>query len=229
MTMIIEVIGTSVEDVIDAKKCGADRIEFCQNMVEGGLTPSIGLVQAAVEAVDIPINVMVRPHSKSFVYNEYDMDVMLRDIDAIKQAGANGIVLGTVTESGKVDEEQLQRLLGAAKGLDVTFHRAFDAVDDQMTELETILKYDQIKTILTSGGADRATEASSQLAALVERTKNTSLTIMPGSGLVPENIENFYEVVKPDALHFGSGVRLNSSFDCSFSEDRINQIREVTI
>src|SRR5699024_11816173 len=77
--------------------------------------------------------------------------------------------------------------LGAAKGLDVTFHRAFDAVDDQMTELETILKYDQIKTILTSGGADRATEASSQLAALVERTKNTSLTIMPGSGLVPEN------------------------------------------
>src|SRR5699024_7872147 len=92
-----------------------DRIEFCQNMVEGGLTPSIGLVQAAVEAVDIPINVMVRPHSKSFVYNEYDMDVMLRDIDAIKQAGANGIVLGTVTESGKVDEEQLQRYLERQK------------------------------------------------------------------------------------------------------------------
>src|SRR5699024_12453587 len=123
-------------------------------------------------------------HSKSFVYNEYDMDVMLRDIDAIKQAGANGIVLGTVTESGKVDEEQLKRLLGAAKGLDVTFHSAFDAVDDQKTELETILKYDQIKPILTSGGADRATVASSQLAALVERTNNTSLTIMPGSGLV---------------------------------------------
>src|SRR5699024_12213265 len=105
---------------------------------------------------------MVRPHSKSFVYNEYDMDVMLRDIDAIKRAGANGIVLGTITESGKVNEEQLQRLLGAAKGLDVTFHRAFDAVDDQMTESETILKYDQIKTIFTSGVADRATEASSQ-------------------------------------------------------------------
>src|SRR5699024_9186489 len=113
--------------------------------------------------------------------------------------------------------------------LDVTFHRAFDAVDDQMTELETILKYDQIKTILTSGGADRATEASSQLAALVERTKNTSLTIMPGSGLVPENIENFYEVVKPDALYYGSGVRLNSCSDCSFYEARINKIREVTI
>src|SRR5699024_10473939 len=126
MTMIIEVIGTSVEDVIDAKKGGADRLEFCRNMGEGGLTPSIGVVQAAVEAVDMPINVMVRPHSKSFVYNEYDMDVMLRDIDAIKRAGANGIVLGTITESGKVNEEQLQRLLGEAKGLDVTFHRAFD-------------------------------------------------------------------------------------------------------
>src|SRR5699024_7674503 len=138
-------------------------------------------------------------------------------------------VLGTVTESGKVDEEQLQRLLGAAKGLDVTFHRAFDAVDDQMTELETILKYDQIKTILTTGGADRATEASSKLAALVERTKNTSLTIMPGMSIVPDNIANFYELVIPDALQFGSGVRLNSIFDCTFSEDRINQNREETI
>src|SRR5699024_5909630 len=102
--MIIEVIGTSVEDVIDAKKCGADRIEFCHSMVDGGLTPSIGLVQAAVEAVDIPIDVMLHPHSKCFVYNEYDMDVMLSDIDSIKQEVGNGIVLRTVTESGKVDE-----------------------------------------------------------------------------------------------------------------------------
>src|SRR5699024_12788367 len=99
--MIIEVIGTSVEDVIDAKKCGADRIEFCQNMMEGGLTPSIGIVQAAVEAVDIPINVIVRPHSISFVYNEYDMDVMLSNIDAIKHAVANGIVHATVTAYSK--------------------------------------------------------------------------------------------------------------------------------
>src|SRR5690625_7509146 len=98
--MIIEVIGTSVEDVIDAKKCGADRFEFCQHMEEGGLTPRIGLVQAAVEAVDIPINVMVRPHSKAFVDTEYAMDVMLRVVDAIKQAGANGTVRGAVTEDG---------------------------------------------------------------------------------------------------------------------------------
>lgn len=226
--MLLEVIGKSVEDVIEAEKFGADRIEFCQNMAEGGLTPSIGLVEAAVQAVDIPINVMVRPHSKSFVYNAYDIDVMLRDIRAIKQTGANGVVFGALTQSGKVDEAQLKRLLEAAEGMDVTFHRAFDAVEDQSAELETILKYDRISTILTSGGADKATGAVQQLAALVERTKNTSLTIMPGTGLVPEEIADFHEAVQSKALHFGSGVRIDSSYDCSFSENRMEQVRKVT-
>ncbi|WP_179134457.1 copper homeostasis protein CutC [Oceanobacillus timonensis] len=225
--MLIEVIGTSVNDVIDAENTGADRVELCAEMAEGGLTPSIGVVEAAVDAVDIPINVMVRPHGKSFVYSDVDIDVMLRDIRAIKQAGANGIVIGTLTENGVINEGQLHCLLNAEDRMEVTFHRAFDEVNDQFVALEVLLKYKKIKTILTSGGKDKATDAIERLADLVSYTKNSSLAIMPGSGLCPDKIDIFHKTVQSDALHFGAGVRVDGSFDQLFSEEKIAQIREL--
>lgn len=226
--MIIEVIGTSVEDVIEAEKYGADRIELCQGMAEGGLTPSIGLVEAAAAAVDIPINVMVRPHSNSFIYEKSDLDIMCKDIKAIKRAGANGVVFGALTKEKKVDEESLRFLLDAAEGLEAVFHRAFDEVEDQFEALETIFKYKAIRTILTSGGKPKAQDAADQLAALVDKTKGSSLTIMPGSGLKAESIADLFNKVKPDALHFGTGVRKQNSFDYPIAKERIEEIRKIT-
>ncbi|MFD2131808.1 copper homeostasis protein CutC [Pseudogracilibacillus auburnensis] len=226
--MLIEVIGTSLSDVLDAEKYHADRVELCQSMMESGLTPSYGLIKSAVEAVDIPINVMVRPHSNSFVYDEHDFKIMREDIRAIKSLGANGIVIGSLTDRGTVDEDVLQRLLDEADGLKVTFHRAFDFVRDQKEALETILTYEQITTILTAGGDGTASEFVENLVELHDRTKDTHLTIMPGNGLRVDELKPFYQAIQPKALHFGTGIRIDQAYANGISEEQIKKIREIT-
>ena len=226
--MLLEVIGICLKDVKAAEKYHADRVELCQSIAEDGLTPSYGLIKSAVEAVNIPINVMVRPHNKSFVYDKDDLITMCQDIQVIKQIGANGIVIGPLTREGTIDEPALKVLLEAADGLEVTFHRAFDFVRDQMEALETILKYKQITTILTAGGDGLATDSATNLIRLIERTKGTNLTIMPGHGLRMETLRSFYEEVQPEALHFGSGVRENFDFDKGLSKEQITRIKELT-
>lgn len=225
--MLVEVIGTCIQDVKAAEKYRADRVELCQSMAEDGLTPSYGLIKSAVEAVRIPINVMVRPHSKSFVYDQDDLTTMCEDIRAIKQAGANGIVIGPLTPEGLVDKSALEILLETADGLEVTFHRAFDFAKDQMEALETILTYKQITTILTAGGEGRATESASHLIRLIDQTKETHLTIMPGSGLRLETFPSFYKEVQPQAVHFGTGVREDLTFEKGLSKEHIDRMKEV--
>lgn len=228
--MIIEVIGTNLEDVKAAELFGADRIELCQGMTEHGITPSYGLIKNAVEAVDIPINVIVRPHSKSFHYNEEDILTMIADIKMIQQVGANGVVIGPLTDDHVICENTLERLISAAEGLDVVFHRAFDFVRDQDAALSTILKYKQIKGILTCGGGEAAattTENAVNLKKLIDKTRDTHVTVMPGSGMRTETLEEFYEMTKPDAIHFGTGVRKNNSFTEEIDESKIKEVRKI--
>lgn len=226
--MLLEVIGTSVEDVIAAEKYGADRVEYCQGMLEHGITPSYGLIKNAVEAVNIPINVIIRPHSKSFCYNALDVQTMVTDIEMVKEIGANGVVIGAVTKDNKIDVATLEKLLAASEGLEVVFHRAFDVVDDQEEALEVLLGYPQITSILTSGGGDtRAPDNVEHLAKLIERTRDRHLTIMPGSGMSVETLEEFYAEAKPEAAHFGTGVRVNGSFTEAIDQKKIDQIRSI--
>jgi copper homeostasis protein len=112
--MILEVIATHLSDVIDAEKYGADRLELSPGMLEDGITPSFGLIEAAVQNAKIPINVMIRPHSKSFVYDENDIETMIKDIQIAKKLGANGIVFGALTKDGQIDKEVVKRLLAEA-------------------------------------------------------------------------------------------------------------------
>lgn len=227
--MIIEVIGISVEDVIEAEQYGADRIELCAGMPEGGTTPSYGLIKNAVDATEIPINVIIRPHSKSFHYNEQDILTMIKDIEMIKEVGANGVVIGALTKDNKVDTEALERLLSAAEGLnEVVFHRAFDFADNQAEALEVILQYEQIKGILTSGGGDTiATDNVASLTTLIERTRDTNIKIMPGSGMRIETLQAFYDAVKPEAIHLGTGVRKDNKFSEAIDKSKIEQVREI--
>lgn len=225
--MLIEVIGLSLTDVIQASEGGADRIELCEGMVEDGLTPSFGLIKTAVEAASIPINVMVRPHNKSFVYHENDLKQMLEDVRMIRELGANGIVIGALTEEGNIDMDVVEKLLQEAGDLHVTFHRAFDFAQDQEEALETILQYEQITTILTSGGGSSAFDYEKQLAKLIERTKDTHLEIMPGSGLRVEGLKTFHEKVQSTALHFGTGVRIDCNYDQAISASQIERIRQA--
>ncbi|SDC28705.1 copper homeostasis protein [Paenibacillus sp. UNCCL117] len=209
--MILEVIATCMDDALKAEEHGANRLELITAITEGGLTPGIGLVQQVVRSVRIPVHVMVRPHSRSFVYDRHDVETMKAEIQAIAATGAAGIVIGALTLEGRIDEAALEALLPWAKGLQVTFHRAFDELEDQLDGLNTLLRYPQITRVLTSGGLKPAPEAAPEIRKLVEAARGSSLRILAGSGLTPEGIEDFIEQTGVTEVHFGSAVRQGRS------------------
>ncbi|MFD0715807.1 copper homeostasis protein CutC [Paenibacillus sp. GCM10027626] len=206
--MLLEVIATCVEDAQLAEANGADRIELITAITEGGLTPGIGMVSQVVRAVDIPVQVMVRPHSRSFVYSKADVDTMLAEIEAIGAAGAAGIVIGALTAEGTINEQVLEQLLAAAGKLDVTFHRAFDELADQAAGLRTLARYPQISRVLTSGGLQPAPEAIPAIRQLVSLSQENGPRILAGYGLTPEGIASFVAQTGVTEVHFGSAVRV---------------------
>lgn len=207
--MILEVIATCVQDAIIAEENGADRIELITAVTEGGLTPGIGMVECVTRAVKIPVHVMVRPHSRSFMYDKYDIETMIAEIKAISSVGAAGIVIGALTADRHIDESIIEKLLPYAQGMNVTFHRAFDELDDQIAGLRKLITYPEISRVLTSGGLKPAVESVSVIRSLVEETSGSSLTILAGSGLKVEGIESFIEQTGVTEVHFGSAVRKN--------------------
>ncbi|MCJ8007472.1 copper homeostasis protein CutC [Lederbergia wuyishanensis] len=227
--MILEVIASNIRDVKAASEYGADRIELCVGMKEDGITPSYGLIESAVEISKIPINVIIRSHPQSFFYESSEVDTMVRDIRMVRKLGANGIVIGALTEDGRVDVEVMQRLLEEAEGLDVTFHRAIDFSRNLEETLEALIQFKQVKRILTAGGRNPATESIPMIKKLKELAENTHLTIMPGYGLRAETFKEFYDEVRPKEIHFGSGVREENSFMKSIERTKIDRIKQVLV
>ncbi|WP_442603235.1 copper homeostasis protein CutC [Paenibacillus sp. KN14-4R] len=207
--MLLEVIGTTLSEVKTIAANGADRIELITGIAEGGLTPSIGLIEEAAHAVSIPIQVMVRPHSRSFCYDADDLRVMEKDIAAIRKLGhiGVGVVIGTLTADGNIDIYALERLLDAAGDMDVTFHRAFDKVMDQEAAYEQLSQYPLIHRILTSGGQANVLHAVPRMKRLVDLSRDSHIQILAGSGLNMESIEGFVKETGVQQVHFGSGVR----------------------
>lgn len=210
--MILEVIATSLDDAIRAERGGADRLELCSALSENGLTPSLGLVEAVVNAVGIPVNVIIRPHNRGFYYDEKDLSVMESDIRHVKRAGATGIVIGALTKENKIDKLAIKRLLDIAEDMDITFHRAFDVVENQFDALEVIATFPQIRRILTAGGQIPAPQSTDQLKKLVEQSKDMKVQIMAGYGMTLESLESLLIKTGVQEFHFGSGVRKNNSF-----------------
>jgi copper homeostasis protein len=226
--MILEVIAISVTDVKDAVRYGADRIELVTGIAEGGLTPSLGLIEAAVAAADsIPVNVMVRPHSQSFCYNEDDLGVMVRDIETIRQTGAAGVVLGALTSAGGIPIPALEKLLAAAQRLDITFHRAFDEVQDQLRALQVIAAYPQISRILTSGGQAPAPRALARLRELNEAARLTNVRILAGHGLTPDTLDEVLRETGVAEVHFGSAIREDNTFASPISAVKMRHVRKI--
>ncbi|MCM3341398.1 copper homeostasis protein CutC [Paenibacillus sp. MER TA 81-3] len=208
-SIVLEVIGTTLQEVKTAAQHGADRIELITGITEGGLTPSIGLIEEASAAVDIPVNVMVRPHSRSFVYDADDMRTIVEDVRRIRQTGANAIVFGALTPGGKVDVPALEHVLEAADGMQMTFHRAIDEANDIYEALDVLLAYPQITTVLTSGGKPSALDARAELAAMVRQAEGSKLVILAGSGLKQDAVSSFVRDTGVQQVHFGSNVRVN--------------------
>ena len=210
--MILEIIATSFEDAVVAEQAGASRLELCSALSEDGLTPSLGLIEAVVKGVDIPVYVIVRPHNRGFHYNDSDLAVMLADIQHIKRAGAAGIVIGALTKDHKVDIAAISVLIKEAGDMDITFHRAFDFVDNQSVALEKIAEFPKINRILTSGGKNPAPQSVKKLKKLVDQCQSKNIRIMAGNGMTPESLVSLVAETGIKEVHFGSGVRFKQSF-----------------
>jgi copper homeostasis protein len=227
MSVLLEVIATTVADARLAAQAGADRIELVTAMGEGGLTPSIGLIEAVVAAVGIPVNVIVRPHSRSFVYDADDFAVMLRDVRAVKTAGANGVVIGMLTADGEIDRDGLARAIDAADGLAITFHRAFDETRDLRQALDVLLGFQAVTSVLTSGGKPSVLHAQAPIRELVQQAAGSHCTVLAGAGLTVDAIADFVSRTQVQAVHFGSGVRVGGNGLAPVDADKVAQVRAL--
>jgi copper homeostasis protein len=223
--VLLEVIATTVADARLAAQAGADRLELITAMGEGGLTPSVGLIEAAAAAVDIPVNVIVRPHSRSFVFDADDYAVMLRDVRAVAAAGAHGVVIGMLTPDGEIDREGLARAVDAADGLAITFHRAFDETRDLREAFDVLLGFDAITNVLTSGGKPSVLKAEETIRTLVQQAAGSHCTVLAGAGLTVDAVAGFVQATQVNAVHFGSGVRVGGNGLAPVDPQRVARVR----
>lgn len=226
-SVLLEVIATTVADARLAAQGGADRLELVTAMGEGGLTPSIGMVEAVVDAVGIPVNVIVRPHSRSFVFDADDYTAMARDVRAIAAVGAHGVVIGMLTPSREIDREGLARLIDAAGDLAVTFHRAFDEARDLHEALDVLLGFDAVTNVLTSGGKPSVLQSVDTIRALVARAADSRCTVLAGAGLTIDGVAGFVRDTGVRAVHFGSGVRIDGNGLAPVDPSKVARVRAL--
>lgn len=180
-TVLVEACVDSVESASAAERGGAGRIELCADLHDAGTTPSAGMIEACAARVAIPVFVIVRPRGGDFIVSEDELDVMRRDVRRARDLGARGVVIGALTPSGEIDVATTGALIEEARGLPVTFHRAFDQTRDLARSLDTLIALG-VARVLTSGGAATALEGAETIAALV-RQGGERIVVMAGGGV----------------------------------------------
>ena len=197
-----EICANSVASCIAAQDGGADRVELCAGIPEGGTTPSVGMIRCARESIGIGLNVIIRPRGGDFLYSESEIREMVYDIEAAKELGVDGLVFGCLCPDGSVDMENMRLLMEASGDTPVTFHRAFDHTSDPLKALEDIIELGCAR-ILTSGCRPTAAEGAPLLAQLVEKAGDR-IIIMPGCGVNESNIAETARLSGAREFHFSA-------------------------
>ncbi|MBO3443599.1 copper homeostasis protein CutC [Clostridium sp. CCUG 7971] len=221
---MLEIIGMTVEDAKIIEYCGADRIELVSALTEGGVTPSFGLIEAVVNSVDIPVNVMIRHHANSFVYSNEDISIMLKDIEIVKNIGANGIVLGLLDNYNNIDEANLKFLLKECGNLDVTFHKAIDETNC-IKGIDILNNYSQITNILTSGGKGNILDNIDIIKKMMYKSNN--INILLGGGLNFSNINEIKEKTSAKDYHFGTAIRVDKNPFGKIDEVKLKELVKI--
>ena len=203
-----EICANSVASCIAAQEGGADRVELCAGIPEGGTTPSYGMIRNARENISIALNVIIRPRGGDFLYSESEIKEMIYDIQAAKELGADGLVFGCLNPDGTVDMKTMSRLMEAAGDTPVTFHRAFDHTNDPFKALEDIISLGCAR-ILTSGCRPTALEGAELLSQLVEKA-GERIIIMPGCGVCENNIAEIARLSSAREFHFSARESVES-------------------
>jgi copper homeostasis protein len=225
LSVKIEICANSVESAIQAAAGGAYRIELCENINEGGTTPSAGAIIRARKIPGIKLNVLIRPRAGDFLYSDIEFRTMKTDIEFCKRAEVDGVVLGILTSGGMIDKKRCDELVKLASPMSVTFHRAFDFTRLPLEALEDIIELG-FRRILSSGQKNRAIEGAEFLARLVERA-NDRIKIMPGSGINETNIAELVNITHADEYHASLSEPVASSMtykkdDLSLGSDNLS-------
>ncbi|MGI4829549.1 MAG: copper homeostasis protein CutC [Janthinobacterium lividum] len=195
----LEICVDSVASAVAAEAGGADRVELCSALIEGGLTPSLGLIRTVRSRVNLGLHVLIRPRGGDFLYSEEELTVMREDILVAAQSGADGVVFGLLTADSDVDVERTRALVALARPLQVTFHRAIDMARDVQDALERVIQTGADR-VLTSGGESTAMLGRSRLRELV-RASRGRIQVMAGGGIHAENIAETAQITKATAFH----------------------------
>jgi copper homeostasis protein len=206
--MRVEICVDSVEGALAAQAGGADRVELCDNLLEGGTTPSAGTIRVARRKLTVGLHVIIRPRGGDFLYSEDEMDVMREDVRTAKELGADGVVIGCLTSRGEIDVERNRDLIALARPLTVTFHRAFDMCRDPKTALEDLVNLG-VNRLLTSGQEATCVEGLELLRDLQVQAAGR-VTIMPGGGLTPRNIRKVVEATGVSEVHLSARKNVES-------------------
>lgn len=211
MKILFEACVDSVESAINAETGGADRIELCANLLEGGITPSYAMIKLVQEKLHIPVNVLVRSRGGDFLYTDYEFEVMRKDIEFCKQAGVNGVVIGILKDDGTIDKTRTQKLIEAAKPMNVTFHRAFDMTRDPEEALSVLIELG-VDRLLTSGQEADVHKGIPTLKKLVELA-GEKIVIMPGGGVNESNIKEVAEKTGAKEIHASAREKARSKMN----------------
>jgi copper homeostasis protein len=208
-TVIVEICVDSVEGACAAQAGGAQRVELCDNLLEGGTTPSAGMIALTRQQITIDLNVIIRPRGGDFCYSALEFAVMKHDIVQAKQLGANGVVIGLLSPDGTVDKARTAELIALARPLSVTFHRAFDMALNPQQALADLIDIG-VDRVLTSGQESSALEGIDLITALVQQAGNR-LIIMPGGGVNERNIHKIVGQSGVQEIHLSARSTVESA------------------
>ena len=199
--IIVEVCADSIDSALAAQQGGAERIELCQSLAEGGTTPSFAVIEAARRLLNIKVFVLIRPRGGDFLYNDTEFALMQMDIHCCGKLGCHGVVIGMLNADGSIDVRRCAVLIALAReyNMQVTFHRAFDCCRDLPESLETIIELG-CERVLTSGGFPSAPEGTAALRQLVSQA-GERIIVMPGAGITPENAAELVKNTGAKEIH----------------------------
>lgn len=205
----LEVCANSVASALAAQEGGAVRVELCDNLSEGGTTPSWGQIAQARKLLHIQLFVIIRPRGGDFLYSDLEFEIMKEDIRQCVKLNCDGVVLGMLLPNGQVDKDRCRELLAIANPLPATFHRAFDMCADSCQALEDIIDLGFVR-ILTSGGKNTAPEGASNISKLIKQAQGR-ISIMPGSGITEQNLEMLLQNTGAQEFHTTAKSKVNSA------------------
>ncbi|MGG7143978.1 copper homeostasis protein CutC [Clostridium nigeriense] len=195
---IFEACVGNYNEAIRAEALGANRIEFCDNLLEDGTTPSFGNIKKTINTLKIPAMVIIRPRGGNFEYSEDEAEIMLEDIRMCKEIGVYGVVIGAL-KGNKIDLDLTKKLVEEARPMKITFHMAFDSIEDKKGAIDELVELG-VHRILTKGGMENALEGKDVLKELVEYA-NDRIIIMPGKGVNKENRDYILEYTGAKEIH----------------------------